>query len=549
MNRLHLAGAMLALALLVSAFSTLPEYSRQVDPPYPPQAAPTDTTLCPALFTPGTATVHNVTELIQAVNNASPGATILIADGTYNFYSGNYLWISASGVTLRSASGNRDAVIIDGNYEATELITIAASNVTIADLTLQHAYTHPIHVVTGDENTENTLIYNVHIIDPREQGIKINPNGTGFPDNGIIACSHIELTDAGRPHVNPTSGGCYTGGVDAHQARGWTIRDNLIEGFWCDSGLSEHGIHMWRGCRDTTVERNQLNNNARGIGFGLATDGSGRTYSDNPCPSAVGYVDDFGGIIRNNFVFANDASLFASNSSFDSGISLWNSCGTQVLHNTVASTQTPSASSIEWRFDNTDVDIIHNLVTYRLWDRGGTFNLVDNLEYQPLSLFVDGSNGDLHLVSTATAALDQVTAPTDVTDDFDGNSRPIGSAADIGADEYGIPAPAAVTDLRVSNALTGTGTLTTTLRWTPPTNALTTTLRYSTSPITPGNWNSATLLTNALSGSADTYLAVIPYSGGTVYFALKTKGVGGESALSNIAFWPFKNVYLPLIFK
>jgi hypothetical protein len=115
----------------------------------------------------------------------------------------------------------------------------------------------------------------VHIIDPGQQANKINPAAANaYPDDGVNACSHIELTDVGRPHIRNN---CYTGGIDAHQAEGWVIRDNLIEGFWCENGLSEHGIHLWRGCRDTVVERNVLRENARGIGFGLAESSSGRT--------------------------------------------------------------------------------------------------------------------------------------------------------------------------------------------------------------------------------------------------------------------------------
>ncbi|MCD6400417.1 MAG: hypothetical protein J7L73_00680, partial [Anaerolineales bacterium] len=118
--------------------------------------------------------------------------------------------------------------------------------------------------------------YNVHIIDPGEQAIKINPvDNEHFPDYGTVACSHIELTDSGRTHIRNN---CYTGGIDAHRARGWVVRDNLIEGFWCASGLSEHAVHFWKGSRGTLVERNDLDNNARGIGFGLIESGEGRTY-------------------------------------------------------------------------------------------------------------------------------------------------------------------------------------------------------------------------------------------------------------------------------
>ena len=73
---------------------------------------------------------------------------------------------------------------------------------------------------------------------------------------------------------------CIHRGIDAHDASGWTVRDNYISGFWCDGAggafLSEHAIHFWTGSRDTTVSRNKLVDNARGIGFGLGP--GGRTY-------------------------------------------------------------------------------------------------------------------------------------------------------------------------------------------------------------------------------------------------------------------------------
>jgi hypothetical protein len=511
-----------------------------------PLSGPLDSSLCLPLPAPtgNVITVSNVSQLESAVNSASSGTTILVVDGTYNL-NGVYLRFDTSNVTLRSASGNREAVILDGNYSTTEIIQIVASNVTIADLTLREAYDHPIHVMsTSSTDTNGTLIYNVHIIDPGQQAIKINPvTGGHYTDNGVIACSHIELTNTGRPHIRDN---CYTGGIDAHQSRDWVIRDNLIEGFWCSTGLSEHGIHFWVTCRDPVVERNVLRNNARGIGFGLQENGSGRTYPDGPCPSAGGqYVDHYGGIIRNNFVFVNDSALFASQYKFDCGICLWQACGSRALHNTVASTQ-PPFSSIEWRFSRTNVDIINNLVTHNLMDRGGTVTLSGNLQNQPPSLFVDGSNGDLHLAATATNAIDQVAAPADVSDDIDGDTRPFGSTSDIGADEY----DATVNDLRVTRAITGAGVLTITLSWTAPLNVLTTTLRYSGTLITDPHWNSAFLLTNTLPGNTETYTATMPYSGEIVWFALRSQDVnGGWSGLSNSVFWPHLDVYLPLVLK
>jgi len=378
--------------------------------------------------------VDTTNKLEVAINNADPGTTILLADGTYNL-NGVYLWISTPNLTLRSKSGNPEAVILDGSYVTTEIIVIKASDITIADLTLKRARYHPIHVSpSSGEDIVNARIYNVRIIDPGQQAIKINQNGNYFADYGEIACSRLELTDTGRIQVGEINGSCYTGGIDAHQARGWIIKDNVIEGFWCADGLSEHAIHLWRGSRDSIVERNILVDNARGIGFGLTTSGTGRTYSDAPCPSAD-YIGHFGGIIRNNFVFQNRLQLYESQAGFDCGVCLWQACDAKVLHNTVVSTAAP-VSSIEWRFLNTNATITNNLVSHRLWERNGaSASLAANLDHQPLSLFVDGAGGDLHLVAHAQETIDKgvPVGGNLCSDDIDGDLRDL--TPDIGADE------------------------------------------------------------------------------------------------------------------
>lgn len=361
--------------------------------------------------------------LRATIAGAAPGTTILLHDGFYDMSGGDSthrLVFSTPGLTLRSVSGDREAVILDGGYVTGELVSIQASDTTVADITLSRAYYHPIHASGPDTPIENTLIHNVHIIDPGEQAVKINPVGAGTVDHGTLECSHIELTDTGRPFIRNN---CYTGGLDAHLATGWLVRRNLIEGFWCADGLSEHGIHLWRQCVDTVVEENLVIDCARGIGFGLGSGADGHT----------------GGIIRNNFVAAGDPGLFASSSGFDSGISLWGADDAQVYHNTVASTQAPSASSIEWRYISTSVTLANNLVTNRIWDRGGTSYLSTNTEYASPALFVDVAAGDLHLVDPASAPVGggTVLAPGLADTDFDGLLRD--AAPDIGADEVGQP--------------------------------------------------------------------------------------------------------------
>ncbi len=497
--------------------------------------------------------VDSELELWHAVNTATPGTTILIANGTYNLAAQDYyLWIDTPGVTLRSASGNREGVILDDNYQGTETITIAASNVTIADLTLRRAKTHPIHVVSTDsDDTLNTLIYNVYISDPGQQGIKINPHAARihFTDDGEIACSRIELTDAGRAKVWEFNGSCYTGGVDAHGSQGWVIRDNHIEGFWCEQGLSEHAIHLWTGSRDTLVERNSLVDNARGVGFGLLQSGSGRTYSDDPCPGIAGYIDHYAGVIRNNFVSASRAELFASQAGFDCGICLAQACDARVLHNSVVSTSAPF-SSIEWRFANTRAEITNNLLSHNLRARdGANASLAGNLENVPLPYLENVAMGDLHLVQGAIAAIDQgmPVAAGLCEDDFDGDPRPMGAGRDIGADEYGTPPPIAITDLHITSAAVSQDGVTVSLAWTPPAEAVSIALRQYNSLIDTSNWESSVLIDSAIPGSQTTYTTVVSYTGQTVYFALRWQNEEGEwSPVSNPAFWPGFAVHLPL---
>ncbi len=404
---------------------------------------PVPAAFCELLPSTGQAVdVDTSANLADVVRNAATGDTILLADGTYRL-GGVILQMHTNGVTLRGKSGDREAVILDGERSAStgEVIAVTASDVTIADLTVANAYTHAIHVQATDaSDVLRTTIYNVHVKDALEQGIKINLNGaeTHFPDDGVVACSHIELTDAGRPEVRNN---CYTGGVDAHGARGWSIRDNVIEGFYCAQGLSEHGVHFWTGSRDTVVERNRILNSARGVGFGLGeTTGSStdtwRTYPDDPCAGATP-VGHYGGVVRNNFVFANDSALFASDFGFDSGIDFEQACHATAVHNTIFAGTPPLSSAIEWRFANTSVTVTNNLANAAFENRGGnaTETAAGNVDTAAAGMFVDAANGDLHLSGSAGAARGGgVAVPSGMADDdIDGDPRT--DPRDVGADQ------------------------------------------------------------------------------------------------------------------
>jgi hypothetical protein len=375
-----------------------------------------------------------VDSLQSILDRAQPGQTVQLADGVYSLP--QTLVMRVPGVTLRSRSRNRDSVVLDGRYGIGNVILIRKSNITVADVTLTRADWHLVHVAP-DGPVTNTLLHNLRGVDGSEQFIKVNPSNGAFADHGVIRCSSLELTDVGRPFVRNN---CYTGGIDIHQSRGWQLYANVASGFWCASGLPDHAIHVWTGSRDTRVERNIVINSARGIGFGLGSSVLGRTYGDAPCGGAVN-VGHYGGVIINNIVSVNDARVFASGYGFDTGIGLEQSCETNVLHNTVASTAPPRSSSIEWRFANSVVAVANNLVTHSLLARDGArASLGGNVAQAPLAMFVNAAGGNLHLVPTAAAAIDKA-APlnTSVSDDIDGDARRL--PADVGADEYVAPAP------------------------------------------------------------------------------------------------------------
>jgi hypothetical protein len=380
-------------------------------------------------------TPSQVASLQSILDAAQPGHTIQLADGVYSLP--QTLVLRKAGVTLRSKSGNRLGVVLDGRYAIGDVLLLLKSNITVADLTLTRSYWHLVHVAPDGGSTTGTLLHNIRGVDGGEQFVKVNPANGQYADNGVLRCSLLEMTDTGRAFVRNN---CYTGGVDIHQARGWQIYANVLGGFWCASGLSEHAIHAWTGSRDTLVDRNVIINSARGIGFGLGSSTNGRTYGDGACGGAT-YVGHFGGSITNNFVVANDSRLFASAEGFDTGIGLEQSCETNVLHNTVASTAVPRSSSIEWRFANTVAVVANNLVTHSLLPRDGArATLAGNIANAALSSFVDVANADLHLLPAATTAIDKaVPLANPLLLDIDAERR--GSAADVGADEYHAAAP------------------------------------------------------------------------------------------------------------
>jgi hypothetical protein len=395
-------------------------------------ASPSD---CRRLAAPSGPTIRvgpgEADRLPAIVARAPARSTVLLANGIYRVPS--TLNVSKAGVTIRSRSGRPGAVVIDGRYATGDLVAVAASDVRIAEVTLTRASYHLVHIVppTGGPTIRRVRLYRLRLIDGAEQFVKINPNAarTAFVDTGRVECSSFRLTDQGRRHVPSHFLPCYTGGIDAHGARGWTVRLNRFEQIRCDpgKGLAEHAVHFWTGSRGTLVERNTIVDCARGIGFGLGdrTDWA-RRYADS---GGAGYVGHYGGIIRNNVVVATRPGM-------DTGIGLEQARGAGVYHNTVYAgpRATGYFSSLDYRFPNTTADIRNNLVTRITARDGGTAQLHRNIQSVPVRWFRNPARLDFHLSRAAVGAIDRGVPVRAAGLDIDGRPHRVG-APDLGADE------------------------------------------------------------------------------------------------------------------
>lgn len=403
----------------------------------------------PLPASPGNVVVVGPTDpvpLKTRVAQAPAGTVILLQDGVYDLSGGNDvadLVFTNPWVTLRSQNNNRDAVILDGGYVTSDLITILASNVTIAHLTIRRSARWLAKVQSqGAAHTLNTRFYDVAFVDADQSFLVLQPVAAlnGFwVDDGVVACSLFSITAAGRAH-QPCQG---KRAISAFGARGWQVYDNRFENLYQAPGCANYVIAMTfdGSSSEATIERNTLVNCADGIQLGFYQCNVAAAGCDAVTPTArfptaacsPGYVDFQNGVVRNNFIYGDDSVL----PDFDAGILVWNGCGVEIVHNTViTATSYIPFSNIEWRYDTSRVHIANNLMTHQLRDRttiGGTGQLEGNVENAPLTLFL--SSTDVHLDPLATGAIDQGVslAPGLCDFDIDGDSRT--APTDVGADQ------------------------------------------------------------------------------------------------------------------
>lgn len=374
-------------------------------------------------------TVSTATELAAAIENANSGGpdTILLQDGTYTL--NDMLIVTADQITVRSVSGNRTAVIVEGagmTGGISHIFNVAGSWFTASDMTLRRVANHAVQI-HGESGTSYTVLRNIVFQDTFEQMVKIsyesgNPNRSA---GGLVDGCLFEYTAGIGPQW-------YIGGVDGHWCDGWTVRDCVFRDIQSpEADLAEFAVHFWSDSEDTLVERNLIINCDRGIGFGLGDRGH------------------INGVIRNNMIYHDSDDTNA-----DVGIGLESCINTAVYNNTVYF-DSVYQNAIEYRFEATTGVRIHNnlcnkAVTARDDATGTTGN---NIVTASASWFTNVSTGDLHLNQSVSSVVDQGIAIAGLTDDFDGDERPFGAGIDIGADEWGAgPADMAAISLTLNSS-------------------------------------------------------------------------------------------------
>jgi hypothetical protein len=384
-------------------------------------------------------------QLQSAMGNLQNGDTILLANGTYNLTSSLYI-NGRHDVTIRGTAGSTNVLLAgrgmdNSNYGNVPFgIWSNGTNTTVAHLTIRDTWDNEIIFNSG---AQSPRVYCVRLINSGSQFIKSNPTdvnaGLGV-NNGVVEYCWFEYT--GSPPGNHGGSVGYFNGISAHAAKNWIVRGTLFKNLHNPDGTDydwNPAVLFWRNSTNTVTEQNIFINVDRAVAYGL----------DNSTP----YRDHAGGVIRNNFVYLAPGLLSASRkASSDGSIIAWNSPGTQVDHNTVLLNGN-EFYAVEFRFATTINGTARNNFAdapVHLRDSASA-TLSGNLLNATPALFLNPAAGDLHLVVSATNAIDKAPTLLTVTNDFDGERRPRGAAADIGADEFNTNAPPRISGLAVSN--------------------------------------------------------------------------------------------------
>jgi len=369
--------------------------------------------------------VANAEALFAAVRRVRPGGTILLADGVYPMT--RTLVIATDGVTLRSRSGRRGDVVLDGGGTLGELFTIRrCTGVTVADLTIQNVRWNGIKL-DSDTGVQRATIRNcvLHNIWQRAvKGVKVpEADRERLRPRGCRVEYCLFVNDRPKRYEDDPAdtaqsfGGNYVGGIDVMYAIGWTIADNVFVGIHGRTGSARGAVFLWHDSRDCVVERNVVVDCDSGICLG---------NSFKP-PDVAFHCR--GVVVRNNFVTRAPENGILADFTRDCAI----------LHNTVHDPGSRLGRLIRLVHDNNGLRVENNLLSGPgpLIETVSQLTLRNNLSRDLSAAFVAADEGNLRLTAAATMAIDRAGPLADVAADIDRTPR--GAHPDLGAHEFLAP--------------------------------------------------------------------------------------------------------------
>ena len=362
--------------------------------------------------------VSTVEGLVAAVEQAQAGQTIRVADGHY--FMPRYVEIRADNVTLRSASGQRHRVVLDGARSPHgELLGVrACSGVTIADLTIQNVRWNGFKI-NSETNVQKLTICNciIHNIWQRGvKGVKVPPEGReAIRPKGCRIQYCLFYNDRPKRLADDSAdiaNGNYIAGIDVMYARDWVISDNVFVGIQGSTGEGRGAIFLWFDTQRCTVERNIIIDCDVGLQLGNPHRADGVEYHCVGC------------VARNNFITRAP----------EAGIVTVYTKDCRVLHNTIHDPASRMSRLIRTVFANDGLVVANNLLSGPGMrnESDSKIEFIGNLIKDMTSAFADPASGNLHLTQAATEAIDKAVPLPDVMEDID---RQLRIKPDIGADE------------------------------------------------------------------------------------------------------------------
>ncbi|KPK86444.1 MAG: hypothetical protein AMJ81_01340 [Phycisphaerae bacterium SM23_33] len=382
-------------------------------------------------------------EIFEATYTAEPGDEIVIAPGEYHVVTP--LHVTASNLTFRGETGNRDDVVLHGNGMNTDSgvtygIRVAADGVRLHDLTIRDFWGNGILIGDTSSYANDLIISNVKTLDCGRRHVM------GYADSRVSYGVLIEnlWMEQTQEYIQGPGGHPVNnvGGIEATNIHEWTIRDCVAKNIRDAEGTGQAAFLLWNGVSDLLLERNVVVRCGHGIAIG-----------NYPPPDSHSHTLPWHaveGIVRNNII------LRRGESADDRAMELDYTMDFEVFNNTVYSEDASHLWTLRILDDWTRPGQTTNLVLVNNIIRGGILdqstgdwspwvvadywgNIVDFVTPVLPEWFLDPAGGELHLTRLATALIDQAQPLWEVPDDIDGGPRPAGAGYDYGADEFASP--------------------------------------------------------------------------------------------------------------